>query len=295
MTGAAKIDENVFRRLVLIRQMRDQSIVQSKRPHPQDVIAILLLHDAVELMAHLAAEFGQIGPQNQLMDYWKKLAQVHKPLGYRGPVERLNRIRVNLKHHGMLVSPEEIKRTIAEVNPFFSDTCQDIFQLEIESLDMTMLVKQSTASHALADASRLADSGDICGAIEHLDRGLSAMMTEHAEACGLAPTGVEFSVLPPQYNIRYPGLPSAFKTVEHLHNLTAKEARLIALGVDHRAWIKSRQITNQVSVAKLEWPADQTPAGPTRSDYAFFRRFLIQTALHFDAELAYLRLEHEDP
>ena len=103
------LDQNVIKRLALIKYFYKEAIEQSQRPEPLCSASILTFHDAIEFFLQLASEILDIG-KNQLsfLEYWGILAS-KLPEGIptqKESMRRLNRARVALKHHG--TSPSKL-------------------------------------------------------------------------------------------------------------------------------------------------------------------------------------------
>lgn len=95
---------DVVERLGYIRFLHQNGIDQARRPHPMSSAAILSFHDAVELFYVLALDHMvvQVDPRTPFEAYWRELAKVVPNLSGRRGMERLNKVRVNIKHHGSI-------------------------------------------------------------------------------------------------------------------------------------------------------------------------------------------------
>src|SRR5215469_14591006 len=120
-SAAAPITPHTMSRLVFIRMLYQQAIEQSKLPEPLSASAVLGLHDASELFLALAAEHLKASPHKNIsfMDYWKLLDPANLPSGVKLSVSqgmnRLNALRVQLKHHGTMPSRAAIDLACADV------------------------------------------------------------------------------------------------------------------------------------------------------------------------------------
>jgi hypothetical protein len=85
--------------------------------------AILSFHDAVELFYVLALDHKavQVNPKTPFEDYWGELSKKVPNLSGRRGMERLNRVRVNLKHHGSIPGTQQIVDARTEVDTFLAE------------------------------------------------------------------------------------------------------------------------------------------------------------------------------
>ena len=91
-------------RLAFIRYLHQQSVQQGRLPEPQSSTAVLLLHDAIEAFLLLAAEHLGAAAPREFAGYWEALSPSKLTggvdLAVKQGMVRLNKVRVNLKHHG---------------------------------------------------------------------------------------------------------------------------------------------------------------------------------------------------
>ena len=89
-------------RLSFIRYLYNEALNKSKESEPQSAMSILLFHDSAELLLDLVSDnLGFTTNNIQFMKYWNLLSKdVPVILGHEKSMGKLNRIRVDLKHHG---------------------------------------------------------------------------------------------------------------------------------------------------------------------------------------------------
>src|ERR1700730_1790685 len=100
---SAKPSQEQLTRLSLTRYLVNQAEQQISQPSPLRCIGLLSLHDAVEILLDTAAEAtGAPSRGREFKDYWRSLADANPPvaLPMQRAMEKINRARVNLKHHG---------------------------------------------------------------------------------------------------------------------------------------------------------------------------------------------------
>lgn len=115
--------ENSIKRLPFIRYLYSLAIQQSRQPKPLNAASILTFHDSVELFLQLAC--GELDVETKefikFPEYWEltkgKLPN-GRDLGYESQMRRLNRLRVNLKHHGIMPDESDIEGSRVNVTNF---------------------------------------------------------------------------------------------------------------------------------------------------------------------------------
>src|SRR5260370_5551434 len=99
-------------RLSLVRYLLQQAETQAAQPTPLYALAILPAHDALEMFLDVAAEALNAPPAKTpaLRDYWDRFKQATPPveLPMQRAIDKLNRCRVALKHHGQRASDDQI-------------------------------------------------------------------------------------------------------------------------------------------------------------------------------------------
>ena len=98
------MNSNLLRRLSLIKHLFSKSLEQIMNPEPVCCLAILTMHDSIELFLQLAAEKHNIGSTDiSFMEYFEKLknaVSTNIEIPYKEEIRRLNRARVALKQKG---------------------------------------------------------------------------------------------------------------------------------------------------------------------------------------------------
>ncbi|MFJ4343272.1 hypothetical protein [Streptomyces sp. NPDC088915] len=173
-------------RLAFIRFLHEQGVAQSRQPQPLAATAVLSFHDAVELFLVLAGEHLQVGLPTQInfSQYWEKLAAglpANAQLPSKKAMERMNKLRVNLKHHGAVPSPTDIDQVRADVLTFFTDATPLIFGGSFTQIDMIDLVARSQTVNFLQFAQSCADNGDLPQAMAALSIAFTELIEHYTE------------------------------------------------------------------------------------------------------------------
>jgi hypothetical protein len=103
------MDPSDLKRLAFIKYLFTIALDQSYLPEPAGAAAILTFHDAIELFNQLACEYldidtiGKGSKQINFIEYWDLISlKLSQPLPQKESMNRLNKARVALKHHGNL-------------------------------------------------------------------------------------------------------------------------------------------------------------------------------------------------
>ena len=107
------------------------------------------------MFLHLALEHvGAAGAQPSFQDYWDRLAHAPTPvqLGGKPSMQRLDRVRANLKHFGIMPSPSDVEAFRSSVAGFFEDSCPVAFSVKFEELSMVDLVGSADVRSHLQEA-----------------------------------------------------------------------------------------------------------------------------------------------
>ncbi|WP_306339592.1 hypothetical protein [Streptomyces sp. AS13] len=160
------LSQQTIQRLAFVRFLHAQGIAQSTQPEPMSAAAILSFQDAVEHFLLISADHLEVNlPSSmQFLQYWEKL-QPKLPAGQALPskqaLSRVNKLRVDLKHHGNIPSSHAVAQSKADVTTFFTDATLMIFNVNFNSVDMVDLVAHPTINRVLHEAQTHFDAGDI--------------------------------------------------------------------------------------------------------------------------------------
>lgn len=149
-------------RLGYIRFLHQEGIEQARRPQPMSSAAILLFHDAVELFYVLALDHKgvQVDPKTSFEGYWRELSKVVPNLSGRRGMERLNKVRVNLKHHGSIPGTKQVADAGTDVNAFFAANTRAVFGVDYDTVTMADVVPQEPVRTKVRAAAAAEAAGD---------------------------------------------------------------------------------------------------------------------------------------
>jgi hypothetical protein len=172
-----------MRRLALVRRLCGIGAEQSMAADPAAALAILPLHDAVEMFLQLAAErIGVSERRPEFMQYWSLLAKAGVSLTAEQSMRRLNAARVTLKHQGVLPAYVEVEGFRATVAAFLSDNCPSIFGLAFDSVSMAALVADATIRNKLQEAEAALQREDTGTSLSEAASAFVLTLARHTES-----------------------------------------------------------------------------------------------------------------
>jgi hypothetical protein len=170
-----------FRRLSFIKYLFDTGVEQSNKPEPLCNVAMLSFHDSIELFLQLACEHQNIDTTKaNFMDYFDKLEQKVN-ISQKESMRRFNKTRVNLKHHGTMVSKLDIDYFKASCLNFFTDNVKSIFDIDFESISLINLVALKAVKEHLEKAELETSNGNYKNAICEITIAFWQMLEEYEE------------------------------------------------------------------------------------------------------------------
>ena len=152
------LDPLTVQRLAFIRFVYEQGVSQADQPEPLSATAVLSFQDAVELFLRLAAEHLHVNLPTDVKfaEYWAKLEPALLPaqtqLPSKNAMDRMNRLRVELKHRGTIPSRTAIEQARGDVTTFFTDATPLVFSIDFARIDLIDMVTRSETAQLLRDA-----------------------------------------------------------------------------------------------------------------------------------------------
>ncbi|MEV0898215.1 hypothetical protein [Actinoplanes sp. NPDC049802] len=311
----AAIPREVASRLAFIRYLHHLGVEQSLLPEPRSSTAVLALHDAVEAFLLLAAEYRGVAAPSQFANYWDALA---KPAGsgveltVKQGMVRLNKVRVALKHHGVLPGREAIAQIVGDTATFFAANTPLVFGVAYDQVSMADVITQGSARTLVRLAESAAADDDYLSAMMSLADAVESLLSPRRPVEERSPLlfGETIHHTPRTAKIRKALTPSAdgrggvdrysgerSELAEHITALTEIVTRLQAatritsLGINYAAYLRFRSLTPAVDdmfEGRREYYAPKGYA-PTNADFEFCLQFVITLALRLaeaDSHLA---------
>lgn len=306
------LDANTVRRLAFIRFLYTQGLDQARRPQPLAATALLSFHDAVEMFLLLAAEHLNVNlPGNVTFEnYWEQIAQRSgTQLPGKPAMRRMNKSRVNFKHHGSIPSPTDLEQFRGDVTTFLTDATKLVLGADFLTLDMIDLVTQQVALTRLRDAETHASKGDFTEALAQLSEAFDELLSDYARRKRTASGSTPYTFGPEHGFGNVTARPDSqfgSELGERVKKLTTaadrmqRAIRVLAVGLDYRRYARFEMLLPQVDYFmdnhREVRPLPGFEAGD--EEYQFCRQFVIETALHlaemdFDLDLKKVWQEHQ--
>lgn len=288
---------DTVRRLAFIRLLLQSAEEASRQAPPFSTDSINRFHDVAEMFLALAVEVhsGRI-PDAGFMAYWNEIEQLTtRPLGYRAAMQRVNKTRVNLKHYGIQPAATEVDHCASTVRNLLIDSCQDLFDIELESISLAMFVKSDTGMRCLEAAERHWADDEKAEAFADLREAFDEIVGGYIKT-------KKHRRRSPLANDRRYRIPDAAErryrdaVRDDLDDLGYRQT-LIDLGVDLRRAARFNTLTPQVSsMTAGNQRSYRVPSNwdPSEDDYLFCRDFVIATSLRlseFDNDRAHEQTE----
>ena len=178
------LNPQAVKRLAFVRFMYNQGLEQVRRPQPFATTALLFFHNAAEMFLGLAADHlgVNLSPNVNFDGYFAEIKQgAGVELPSRHPMRRMNRSRVNLKHHGLFPSSTDLEQFKGDVTTFLTDATKMVFKVDFLSLDMIDLVTQPDALSLLRSAETQAGQGDHTEALALLSEAFEYLLKDYAD------------------------------------------------------------------------------------------------------------------
>lgn len=286
----AELEPETVRKLGLIRLLLGQAQEEADQAPPFSTVSINRLHDVVEMFLSLAAVQHNVAIPRDFAGYWQALeSPLGRPLAYRAQMQRLNRIRVDLKHYGIEPALAEISACRAAVSGLLEDETPGLFGISLADISLSVFVSSGTARVLLDEAQAKWGAGNPTEAFADLSDAFDDVVNDYAGRKlvryrrSVFNTTRDMSSLSPQSRGVPFGKDADFDTAV-IESLKALDFTLmiVGLGIDRRRYGKFKALMPNVVhvlsgnrlVHDMEWLAR------TEDDYKFCSHFVVSTALH---------------
>ncbi len=130
------ISPSVMRGLVLSKFLYKKAKEQSQQKGISSKLSILSFHDAIEIFLYMACiHNGKRRKKDIFYEFWNVLDLTHKI-----EMERLNKIRNNLKHSAIEPDEKQVENTSNTVFDFFNVNTDPLFGISYSEITMTTLI-----------------------------------------------------------------------------------------------------------------------------------------------------------
>jgi hypothetical protein len=298
------LDPATAQRLAFIRYLYEQGVAQAEQPEPLSATAVLSFHDAVEAFLLVAAEHLKINLPNNInfAQYWERIQSGLPPgtqLPGKNPMDRMNRMRVALKHHGTIPSATAVVQAKGDVTSFLTDSINLVFALDFARIDLIDMVARTETVDALRDAQTHADREDYVAGMAGLVIAFDDLLEHYAglrDWSGdsskfgfgrtLSRSGMGFRRS--YHSFRGSGfsdLADLAETLDHVTDVASelqRAMRMIALGIDYRRYAQFEILAPSVDHffgGKIEYRVSALHENLTQDDFQTAKLFVIDSAL----------------
>lgn len=170
---------------------------------------VILLQDSVEIFLLALAEHLQI-PLPQETNFYGYFKEINKGLSKKSSAEqlplsnqlsKLNRIRVDIKHHGIQPALEECKHFIISVRDFYEEVSLKHFGKPYGSISLIDLLDEGKSKDFLTESVKLYENGEYKDCLINcrkaiyveIERDYSIERRELAPSLSDSPLAIEFS------------------------------------------------------------------------------------------------------
>jgi hypothetical protein len=160
---------DTMRRFALARYLHGRAIEDGRKGDLLSGLALLPLHDAVELFLRAGAEERSVTlPRNvEFLEYWSAFETAGAPLPLKARMDRFNRARVEAKHRGTLPNQHDVAGFQETVTEFLTIASRDLFGLEFGEISMSGLVRSEKVRSELEEAEKAFRVDDSEAALRH--------------------------------------------------------------------------------------------------------------------------------
>jgi hypothetical protein len=265
-------------------------VQQSQQPEPLAGVSILTFHDSIELFLQLACEKWNVTKQSQsLMDYWNMLQPLGLQLTQKESVRRLNRARVDLKHHGILPSKLDIESFRGSVTSFFADNTHSVFGISFDAISMLGLVQCREARSNLEEAEKHITAHNGEDALDKIALAFAQIIDDYENR-----KRSHFGVSPFFFGESLTFESSFFMGIKHGRFGTfvdkvkdsieamQKAMKILSLGLDYRRYVRFRLLTpNIIGIPGGDYVIQRghREEAPSSLDLRFCFDFVIESAI----------------
>jgi hypothetical protein len=293
------MDPSFLQRLAFVKYLHTTGSKQCRAAEPLASAGLLMLHDAVELFLQLAVEhLDAPGKIHELKEYWGALGAklpAGQVLSQQAAMQRLNKARVALKHHGTHPSKLDLAAFRATAQAFFAENCPLVFRLEFDDISMVDFVEPQAARDLVIEAQASCKGGKFDEAATALAKGFDVMIGAYRQRSRKdgfrSPYQFGPNVRASDLDLR--GLPLGSRTARAMTDMadavSAMQAalRVMAVGIDFRRYSEFKAMVPVVTTALSGVQHVYDPSVGSRDDA------IIQACLDFVIDSAVALRSHD--
>lgn len=133
------------KRLSLIKYLYQQGVEQSKKPESIAGFSILSFQDSIEMFLRLLVEYKGRKESANFMAHWSD----YPDLILVESIRRLNNLRVNFKHKGLMPSKDDIEACKVYTKDFLYQSSEHFFGIEFNNVSLIDLISYDSIKESL--------------------------------------------------------------------------------------------------------------------------------------------------
>lgn len=162
------VDENIVNRLIFVRILFDNAVDQSHKKEPFNLTTILSLHDSVEFLLKIFADYKNIDMNNiSFLKHWERFKDIGIEIPELNSMTRLNEARKSIKHYANLPSSTDIGDFITKTKSVISFILRSM-ELDFDLLDLEIIIRNKSFKEQISLIKQLIEGNDYKGAIKKI-------------------------------------------------------------------------------------------------------------------------------
>jgi hypothetical protein len=152
--GETDMLPDIHRRVVTAKYILERAArIQSENNEMSKAVSLLLMHDAVELLMHGVLDHLSIKKKFEFMGFWSAVKDAGHPEPQdHAPMETLNKLRVGLKHSGILPRSQTVQELLPRTRGFFENVLKAYCSIDYASVSLIDLVSDQEVRSTLSEA-----------------------------------------------------------------------------------------------------------------------------------------------
>lgn len=169
----------LLKRLTLIKYLYLQGLEISKQPESIAFSSILLFHDSIEMFLKLASTYkNKKSDKLQFIQYWDTIPE----LTLKASMETFNKLRVNLKHHGILPSQVDLETSRVNTTDFFNQNTLLIFNISFDEVNLFNLIIYKNTKTCLIKAQEHLEKNNYNDSVEEATKAFYELLHDYKKS-----------------------------------------------------------------------------------------------------------------
>lgn len=240
------MDINYIRRLAFIKYLYKSGDEKSRLPEPLSSTAVLSFHDSIELFLQLSCEYLNCSKKGmEFMGYFDVINKIlGKDLSLRVSINKLNRARVDLKHHGNYPSKSSIEYFRDTTKNFLIENCLLIFNIKFDDISLVNLIPSMDVQQLLNNAVENLND-DKYESLKDISIAFAKVLSEYESKLytKYGNFNNEFSKGFHSYQHYYSGNERPIEEIQNKLNTITDSLLILSLGLDYTKYIKFKIIS----------------------------------------------------